>query len=155
MDAIGLLVLRLVAGGYIVYYGLPKLRADDATYVKEFENLGFHPGEVFVKRSGAVETAAGALIALGALGSVGPMLLLADMLVATAAETARAKKFNPNDREEEMLFASIATLLILSGPGQLSLDRALDMKFFNHPWLRGLSVCAALAGAAFMLSSRE
>jgi putative oxidoreductase len=154
MDAIGLFVLRIVAGGYIVVYGLPKLRRDNASYVKEFEGLGFHPGEVFVKRSGIVETASGALIALGALGPAGPMLLLADMLVAGVAETAREKKFDVNEREEEMLFASIAVLLALSGPGQLSLDRALGIKVFDRPWLRYLSLGAAFAGAAFMLSAR-
>jgi putative oxidoreductase len=155
MDAIGLFVLRVVTGGYIVFYGLPKLRRDDAKYVKEFEGLGFYPGEVFVKRSGVVETTAGALIALGALGPTGPALLLADMIVAGAAETARDKKFDVNEREEEMLFASIAVLLALSGPGELSLDRALGMKLFDRGWLRYLSLGAAFAGAAFMLSARR
>ncbi|MGC2130510.1 MAG: DoxX family protein [Candidatus Aquilonibacter sp.] len=154
MDAIGLFVLRAVTGGYIVFYGLPKLHRNNAKYVKEFEGLGFHPGDVFVKRSGVVETASGALIALGALGPIGPVLLLADMIVASAAETARAKKFDVNEREEELLFASIAVLLALSGPGQLSLDRALGIKFFDRPWLRYLSLGAAFAGAAFMLSAR-
>jgi putative oxidoreductase len=154
MDAIGLLVLRVVAGGYIVFYGLPKLRRDDASYVKEFESLGFRPGRVFVKRSGVVETASGALIALGALGPIGPTLLLADMLVAGVAETARAKRFDVNQREEEMLFASIAALLILSGPGQLSLDRILGITFLDRAWLRYLSLGAAFAGAALMLSAR-
>ncbi len=154
MNAIGLLMLRLVAGGFIVRWGFPKLRDDDGKFAKEFENLGFQPGKVFAQRAGTVETLSGALIALGALGPVGPMLLLSDMIVAAGAVTAKDKQFNADDHEDEMLYASIALLLALSGPGDFSLDRTLGITFFDRDWLRYLSVGAAFAGAAVMLSAR-
>lgn len=153
MNALGLLVLRLVAGGFIVRWGFPKLHDDDGKFAKEFEGLGFHPGKVFAQRAGTVETLSGSLIILGALGPTGPMLLLADMIVAAAAVTAKEKQFKPDQHEDEMLYASIALLLALSGPGELSLDRALGITFFERTWVRYLSVGAAFAGAAFMFAS--
>ncbi len=154
MNALGLLILRLVVGGFIIKYGFPKLRDVDGAFAKELGSLGFHPAEVFVKRAGTVETLSGALIVLGALGPTGPMLLLADMIVAATAVTARDKRFDLGDHENEMLYASIAAALALSGPGEFSLDRALGIKFLDSSWLRYLSLGAALAGAAVMLSAR-
>jgi putative oxidoreductase len=154
MNDFGLFILRAVAGGYIVKYGLPKLRDVDGAFAKEFEGLGFRPASTFVKRAGFVEVISGALIVLGGLGPVGPMMLLADMVVAAAATTARAKHFDFDQHEEEALFAAIALLLALGGPGTISLDSALGIRLFDHAWLRYLSVPAGLAGAAYMLSQR-
>ena len=154
MDDFGRLVVRLVAGGYIVKYGFPKLRDANGTFAKEFEALGFHPARTYVTRAGLVEVIAGALIVLGAFGPVGPMMLLADMVVAATATTAKAKRFDLDQHEEQALFASIALLLALSGPGTISADSALGIHVFDRPWLRYLAVAAALGGAAFMLSQR-
>jgi putative oxidoreductase len=150
----GLLVLRLVAGGYIIKFGLPKFRDADGSFAKEFESFGFHPASTFVKRAGMAEVTAGALIVLGALGPVGPMLLLSDMVVAGVTTTEHAKHFDFNDHEEQAFFAAIALLLALGGPGAISADAALNVRAFDRPWLRNLSVLGAFAGAAFMLSQR-
>jgi uncharacterized membrane protein YphA (DoxX/SURF4 family) len=150
----GLLVLRLVAGGYMIKYGFPKLRDADGTFAKEFEGLGFHPARAYVTQAGLVEVISGALIALGALGPVGPMMLLSDMVVAAVSTTAKAQRFDFDQHEEQALFAAIALLLALGGPGALSADSALSVRTFDRVWLRRLSVAGALAGAAFMLSRR-
>lgn len=148
-------MLRAVAGGYVMKYGLPKLRDVDGSFAKEFASLGFHPARAYVKQAGFVELISGALIVLGALGSVGPMMLLADMVVAGTATTIRAKHFDFDQHEEEALFAAIALLLALGGPGRFSADAAFCIRVFDRAWLRYLSVPAALAGAAFMLSHRK
>jgi uncharacterized membrane protein YphA (DoxX/SURF4 family) len=152
---LGLFVLRIVAGGYVMKYGLPKLRDADGAFAKEFESLGFHPAGTYVTRAGLVEVISGALIVLGALGPVGPMMLLSDMVVAAVATTARAKHFDLDQHEEEALFAAIALLLALGGPGAISADSALNIRVFDHAWLRRLSVLGGLAGAAYMLSQRR
>jgi putative oxidoreductase len=154
MDDFGSLVLRVVAGGYIMKYGVPKLRDVDGRYAKEFAGLGFQPVGAYVAQAGLVESISGALIALGALGPIGPMMLLSDMVVAAVATTARAKRFDLDQHEEEALFAAIALHLALAGPGAFSADSALGLRVFDRPWLRYLSVAGALAGAAFMLSQR-
>jgi len=150
----GLFILRVVAGGYIMKYGLPKLRDIDGVFAKEFESLGFHPAGTYVTRAGLVEAISGALIALGALNPVGPMMLLADMVVAAVATTAQAKHFDLDKHEEEALFAAIALLLAFGGPGAISIDSALGIRVFDRAGLRYLSVAGALAGAAYMLSQR-
>jgi uncharacterized membrane protein YphA (DoxX/SURF4 family) len=154
MNAIGLFILRVVTGGYVMKYGLPKLRDVDGAFAKEFEGFGFRPAETYVKRAGLVEIVSSALIVLGALGPAGPMMLLSDMVVAATATTARAKRFDLDQHEEEALFAAIALLLALGGPGAISADSALNIRVFDHAWLRYLSVLAALAGAAYMLAQR-
>jgi uncharacterized membrane protein YphA (DoxX/SURF4 family) len=154
VDDFGSFVLRIVAGGYVIKYGLPKLRDADGAFAKEFESLGFHPAGAYVARAGLVEITSGALVVLGALGPVGPMMLLADMVVAALATTARAKHFDLDQHEEEALFAAIALLLALGGPGAISADSVLDIRLFDRASLRYLSVAAALAGAAYMLSQR-
>jgi uncharacterized membrane protein YphA (DoxX/SURF4 family) len=151
----GLFVLRLVAGGYIMKYGLPKLRDADGDFAKEFEGFGFDPAETYVTQAGIVEVTSGALIVLGALGPVGPMLLLSDMVVAGVATAARAKHFDFDQHEEEALFAAIALLLALGDYGAISADSLLGVRLFDRPWLRALSIPAALAGAASMLSQRK
>ncbi|HTU70662.1 MAG TPA: DoxX family membrane protein [Candidatus Baltobacteraceae bacterium] len=151
---LGLFILRVVAGGYVIKYGLPKLRDADGAFAKEFESLGFRPAGTYVTRAGLVETTAGALVVLGALGPVGPAMLLADMIIAAVATTIRAKRFDLDQREEEALFAAIAVLLALGGPGAISADSWLDVRLFDRSWLRYLSVCAALAGSAYVLSQR-
>jgi len=154
VNDVGLFVLRLIMGGYIMKYGAPKLRDADRAFAKEFEGLGFLPAETYVRQAGLVETISGALVALGALGSVGPAMLLADMIVAAVASTAKEKRFDLDQREEEALFAAIALLLALSGPGSISADSALGIRAFDRAWLRYLSVAGALGGAVFMLAQR-
>ena len=155
LNDIGLLVLRVVSGGYMISHGLPKLRDADGEYAKSFESLGFHPGHLFVQRAAVAEMAAGALIALGAFGPLGPMLLLADMIVAATSVTLREKRFKANQHEVEALYAVVAVLIALSGPGKFSADRALGITRFDPVWLRYLSLAAALGGAAVMLGGRN
>ena len=154
MNDFALFIARVVAGGYVMKYGLPKLRDVDGAFAKEFEGLGFHPASTYVTRAGLVEVIAGALVIFGALGPVGPMMLISDMVVAAVATTARAKHFDFDQHEEEALFAAIALFLALGGPGAISLESALDIRLFDRAWIRLLSVPGALAGAAYMLSQR-
>lgn len=155
MDDLGKFILRAAAGGYIMKYGLPKLRDVDGSFAKEFESLGFRPARPYVKQAGLVEVMSGALIVLGALGPVGPMMLFADMVVAGTATAIRAKRYDLDQHEEETLFAAIALLLALGGPGAFSADAALRIGLFDRAWLRYLSVPVAVAGAAYMLSQRK
>lgn len=155
MNDFGLLMVRLVAGGYIIKFGLPKFRDADGSFAKEFESFGFRPASTYVKRAGLTEVTAGTLIVLGAFGPVGPMLLLADMVVAGVSTTEHAKRFDFNAHEEQAFFASIALLLALGGPGAISADAGLGIRVFDRTWLRYLLVAGALAGAAYMLSQRD
>jgi putative oxidoreductase len=150
----GLFLVRAVVGGFIPTHGMPKLR-NSGDYIPSFEGLGFRPAALFVAQAGAVEVASGALIGLGMLGPIGPMLLLSDMLVAAGAVMAREKPISPAKHEIEALYGAVAVLLALSGPGRFSIDHLLHLKAFDRPWLRYLSLGAAATGAAFMLAMRQ
>lgn len=149
-----ILVIYLRVKQNIIKFGLPKFRDVDGSFAKEFESFGFHPASTYVKRAGLTEITAGALVVLGAFGPVGPMLLLADMVVAGVTTTEHAKHFDLDQHEEQALFAAIALLLALGGPGTISVDSALNIRAFDRAWLRYLSVLGALGGAAYMLSQR-
>jgi hypothetical protein len=83
------------------------------------------------------------------------MLLLSDMIVAIGAVSAREKTFEISKHEIEILYAAVAVLLTLSGPGRLSADRVFGTTFFDKPWLRCVSLGAATASAAFILNQRH
>jgi putative oxidoreductase len=151
----GLLILRLVAGGFMLKHGMPKLRDTDGEYAKSFESLGFHPGATFVSQAGAVETSSALLIALGALGPIGPMLLLSDMIVATASVADKEGKFDLGKHEIEALYAAISIALILGGFGKYSIDGLTGFGSTFKPWMRCLSIAAAAGGAVRMLSARS
>jgi putative oxidoreductase len=155
MSDVGLLLVRTIVGYYMSSHGLPKMRDDDHQYAKSFEGLGFYPGALFVSRAAGVETSSAVLICLGMLGPLGPMLLLSDMLVAMLAVAAREKTFESKKHEIEALYAGVAVLLALSGPGRFSVDCMFRIKFLDKSWLRYASLGAAAAGAAFMLSQRR
>jgi putative oxidoreductase len=156
MSDVGLLFVRTtVAYYFIASHGLPKMRDGDGQRAKMFESLGFHPGARFVSQAAKAETSAGVFIGLGLFGPLGPMLLLSDMIVAIAAVSAREKPFDASKHEIEIVYATIAVLLTLSGPGCFSADRVFGLTFFEKPWLRCVSLGAAAVGAAFMLNQRH
>jgi len=155
MSDVGLLFVRTTVGYFIASHGLPKMRDHDCQYAKSFEGLGFHPGARFVSRAAKAETSSAVLIGLGLFGPLGPMLLFSDMIVAIGAVSAREKTFEPSKHEIEILYAAIAVLLTLSGPGRFSADRALGMTFLDKPWLRCVSLGTAAAGAVFILNQRH
>src|SRR5947199_5776821 len=85
--AIGLLLVRLVAGGLMAAHGSQKLFGWFGGYGLTgtggfFEGLGFRPGRLFAAAAGASELMGGLLVALGLLGPVGPALVLSVMIVA-------------------------------------------------------------------------
>ncbi len=154
MNDVGLLILRLVTASYIATHGIPKLKNGES-HAKAFEGMGFHPGAFFATLAGGVETSAAVLMAVGALGPVGPMMLFSDMIVAVAAVSGKEKKFNPADHEIEALYGAIAAFLALSGPGRFSVDGLGIGDLFNQPVLRALSLPAGIAGACMMLAMRS
>lgn len=64
-------------------------------------------------------------------------------------------RFDLGQYEEEALFAAIALLLALGGPGRFSADAAFCIRAFDRAWPRYLSIPVALAGAAFMLFAKK
>jgi putative oxidoreductase len=118
--AVGLLVLRLIAGLAMMQHGLPKIQ-------KPFEWMG--PGmpgflqalAALSEFGGGLAVAAGLLTPLAAFGILCTMAVAAVKVHMLAGHPWVANTPGPSYELASIYFA-IALLLILIGPGRLSLD---------------------------------
>lgn len=132
--------------------GGPGLRGTTAM----MESLGFRPGERFAPMLAASEMGSGAAIALGALGPLGPALLLTVMLVAI--ETVHRPKgyFNQGGGYEmNAMFVMLAVLLANEGYGTFSIDHLLGLRAKMRPMHGWLALMAGMAGAMTILAQRK
>ena len=146
----GLLLARLILGVLMVAHGGQKLFGWLGGYgidgtASFFEQLGFHPGRLFVVTASISEVLSGSLIALGLFGPVGPALLLSVMIVAAVSVHWKGGLFaGTNGIEVPLLYATGAVALAFTGPGLFSLDAVLGI---DHPWTPALKVAALAVGA--------
>lgn len=156
---LALLVARLTLGGSIAAHGAQKLfGAFDGPGLEKaggfFSRLGFPDGTSTARAASLAELTSGSLIALGALGPVGPAMLLSVM--AVAVETVHRPKgyFAQNGGFElNTMYALAALLLATGGPGRLSLDALLgvDKRLrAGHGWF----AMAGGLGAALLILSK-
>jgi putative oxidoreductase len=109
-----------------------------------FEQLGFHPGRLFVVTASVTELAGGILMALGLLGAVGPALLLSVMIVAAVSvHWGKGLFAGTNGIEVPLLYAAGAVAFAFTGYGPFSLDAVLGI---DHPWTPALKAVALAAG---------
>ena len=147
----GLLALRLVVGLVMAAHGSQKLFGWLGGYGIAgtghfFEGLGFRPGRLFAAAAGTSELLGGLLIAAGFLGPIGPVLVLATMIVAIVTVHWSGGLFaSTNGVELPLIYAAVAIGLIFTGPGAYSLDAALGLTGF---WTLGVAWAALVAGIA-------
>ena len=156
---LGLLTLRLAAGGLLAGHGAQKLFGAFGGHGLEgtagwMESLGLAPGDRWALAAGAGEFGSGALTALGFLGPVGPLSIFGPMLVAT--RTVHADKpvwVTSGGPELPMLYMAAGATLAMTGPGRLSLDRALGIRV---PAIAAfLTAGLVAAGTLMALTGRE
>ncbi len=146
---LGLLGLRLVAGGLLAGHGAMKLFGSFGGPGFQgtagwMESMGFTPGERWAALAGASEFGGGLLTALGLLHPIGPIGTIAAMTVA--ARDAHAGKpiwVTEGGAELPIINIAIATALATTGPGRFSLDNALGIRV-----PKGLVALATVAVAA-------
>jgi putative oxidoreductase len=131
---LGIAVLRVVVGVLFMGHGLQKLRGWFGGHGPEgtaqmFEGLGLHPPKAQATAAGAAETAGGALLATGFLTPVAGTLITSVM--ATAIRTVHGKNgpwATNGGYEYNLVLIAAAFAIVDSGPGALSLDRALGIE---------------------------
>jgi putative oxidoreductase len=159
--SVGLLVARLVFGVVMSAHGAQKLFGWFGGYGLTvtggfFEQLGFRPGRVFVAIASATEIVAGLLIAFGLLGPVGPALMLSVMIVAAVAgHWANGFFATSNGIELPLLYASVAVVLALTGPGLLSLDAMLGLEALWSPAFAAVAIAVGVIGGIGNLAARR
>jgi putative oxidoreductase len=157
----GLLVLRLTLGLYMAAHGAQKLfgwfggvglkGASDI-----MAQLGFHPPRAFAAVASLTEVSSGLLVALGALGPVGPALMVSVMIVAMVTVHWNGGAFAMNNGVElPLLFAAGAAALALTGPGRYALDSVLGIGALEDPRLAFAALAVGIAGGLGNLALRR
>lgn len=131
---LGLLALRLGAGGLMAGHGAQKLfGAFEGPGLEGMtgwlESMGLRPGKAWATLAGASEFGGGALIALGLGGPIGPLAVGGAMATATRrAHWGKPIWVSSGGAEVPILFSVAGAALALTGPGRYSLDRALGLR---------------------------
>lgn len=145
---LGLLALRATAGGLLAGHGAQKLFGSFGGHGLQgtagwLESLGLSPGRRWAIVAGGGELAGGLLTALGLLHPLGPITTIGPMAMAWAkAHAGKPIWATAGGAELPLLNIAAAASLALTGPGRLSLDRALGLR------VPPLVVAAGVAGVA-------
>ncbi|UUU34363.1 DoxX family membrane protein [Streptomyces sp. CA-210063] len=145
---LGLLLLRLGAGGVLAAHGTQKLfgwfGGGGIQGTGAFmESVGYTPGKASATAAGLAETGGGTLLALGLATPAAGAAAAGAMGGAAAVHTPNGF-FNASGGYEYAATLGLAAAgLAVAGPGRLSLDHAL-----HHVVDRGWMVPVALAGTA-------
>ena len=152
MKDLGLLVMRLTAGGLMAGHGAQKLFGWFGGHGLEgtggwLESMGLRPGKRWALLAGGSEFGSGVLTALGLLSPLGPLGMLAPMAIATG-KVHRGKPIWVTEGGAELPVVNMAlgTGLALTGPGRYSLDRALGVRV--PPALALVALAGVAAGIA-------
>jgi putative oxidoreductase len=119
-------------------------------------SLGFEPAEQYARANAMAEMVSGALISMGALGPVGPAMLLSIMIVAV--ETVHRPKGYWNSSggfEMNAMYALVALLLANEGYGRFSIDGLLGLNKQMRASYGWLALAGGAATAIGILSQRR
>jgi putative oxidoreductase len=159
MDLV-LLALRLVVGLVFVAHGAQKLFGAFGGGGIEgtgetFDQIGLRPGRLNALAAGTAEFFGGALIALGLLTPFAAAGLIAVMTTAVLILHLRNGFFNTNGGfEYNLVLVATAFALAGIGPGNWSLDNALNIELTGTGWALGALGAGVLVGIGGVLIGR-
>ena len=157
---IGLLLLRLAAGGIVAAHGAQKLFGSfGGPGIEGFagfsEKMGLKPGKAYAVLAGWAEFGGGVLLVLGLLTPFGAAAVAGVMIGAIVLVHLENGFFNAEGGLEFPLLLGTAALAVaFTGPGSLSLDAAMDLGLSGPGWGFAAAALAAI-GALVMLASRR
>jgi putative oxidoreductase len=148
---LGLTLLRAAVGGAFFAHGTQKLFGwfggpGLQGMSKGFEQLGLRPGKRSALVAGGAEAGGGALLATGLLTPLGSAAVIGVMDQAVRSVHWQKGFFNTSGGYEyNLVLAAAAFALADTGPGPLSLDRALGIERSGPLWALA-ALGAGLAG---------
>ena len=152
MKDLGLLLLRVTAGGLLVGHSMQKLtnkfEGHGLAGTGQFmESLGLQPGQAWATVA-ALSEAGGALMALGFLEPLGEIGVISAMAMATGKVHWGKPIWNTSGgAEQPVTYATVALALLLAGPGKLSLDSLLGTRLSTSMTM--VALAGATAGVAY------
>jgi putative oxidoreductase len=156
----GLLALRLGVGSAVAAHGAQKLFGWFGGFGPDgtgqwMDSLGFAgDGKRNALLSGAAEFGGGTLLALGLATGPAGAAVTGNMIVASSTHTPNGF-FNTNGGYElPATYGLVASTFALMGPGRFSLDRATG-NVFNRRWMTFLGLMSSIAGAAYLITTRQ
>ena len=156
---LGLLTLRVAAGGLMAGHGAQKLFGAFGGYGLEgtagwLESLGLKPGKTWATMAGGAELGSGILMAVGFLHPIGPLALFGPMMNAwTLTHAGKPIWVSSGGAELPLTNMAIATAVALAGPGRYSLDEALGIEIPTSVTV--LTAAGVAAGIAATVVLRE
>ncbi len=159
-DAV-LLLARGALGASIAAHGTQKLFGwfdgpglEGTTQM--MDQLGFRPPEFYAKLLAATEVGAGVLIATGAFGPLGPMLLIGSQVTAVGSVHWKNGFWAQNQGfEMNLMYVLVATLLAMEDHGRLSFDHITGLRKRHNSFIGTLAVVAGAAAGIAALARRE
>jgi putative oxidoreductase len=157
---LALLVLRLVIGLTFVAHAALKLfsvRGGGGIQgtADAFDQIGLRPSKFHAWLAALSELGGGVLIALGLVTPVAAAALIAVMTAAVVTVHVRYGFFATNNGYEyNLVLATAAFALAGTGPGDWSLDHALDVHMSGTGWALGALGAGVLGGLGAALSGR-
>jgi putative oxidoreductase len=157
---LGLLIVRLVIGITLAAHGSQKLvrwfggggLAGTAPF---FEQLGFRPGRLHAALAGIAETGGGLLLAAGLLTPLAAAPLIAVMVVAVGSvHWGKGFFLQTGGFEYNLVLAAGALAVAFTGPGAISLDRALGISWSGTSWGLAALLLGLLGGAAELFTRK-
>ncbi|EKX69347.1 DoxX family membrane protein [Streptomyces ipomoeae] len=156
---LGLLLLRLGAGGVLAAHGTQKLfgwfggGGIEGTG-KFMESVGYTPGRASATAAGLAETGGGTLLALG-LATPGAGAAAAGAMAGAAAVHTPNGFFNASGGYEYAATLGLAAAgLAIAGPGRLSLDHALR-HVADQGWMVPVAFAGTAAATALVVGARN
>jgi putative oxidoreductase len=152
---LGLTALRAVVGAVFIAHGTQKLFGwfggpGLGNLGKAFDSMGLRPGRRNALIAGVAETGGGALIATGFLSPLGSAATIGVMDQAIRTVHLDKGFFVTNGGYEyNLTLIAAAVALADTGPGPISLDRALGTERSGPPWALA-ALAAGLAGPRLM-----
>jgi putative oxidoreductase len=120
------------------------------------EGLGFRPGRAQALVAGVGEVGAGLMLAIGFLTPAAAAVLIAVMLVAGLGVHRSGGFFaQKGGYEYTLVLGAVALALAFTGPGALSLDRALGIDASGVAWGATALVAGLVGGTAPLVTRRK
>jgi putative oxidoreductase len=160
LNDVGLLILRVVIGLYLAGHGAQKLfgwfeGSGMEKLTSGLGTMGLRPAPFWAFMAGISEFGGGVLTALGLLSPLGPLGIIAAMIMANiVSHRGKGLWAAKGGRELPLTYLAAALALAFTGPGVYALDPALGIVLPEPLTLWGglllviLGVVVALLGRA-------